>query len=215
MIPTGHCAQLGALTPLAPAPFLSQVSRYLQKMPAPESSYHSKADLPTWQGASTALQSCPMLLVTTRALLCPLSAIISQNISSRKSPAAPEAKTCCRKRKNLHHHWTKLKGSRRTAINCVGVSQQLWDFLPLLLWWGKNSSASSPPGSSQSQPTQITHRYGMGKSQLSLAIKLQQGNTTQQKTTAKNPKNQKVMLHFCKKKLKIKCVQAFFPSNSF
>lgn len=149
MIPTRHCVQLSALTPASSctSPLLGETLSQ-EKMPAPESSYHSKADLPPRQGVSTARQSCPTLLFTARALLCLLSAIISQNTSPHKPPAALEAMTCCRKRKNLHQHGTKLKESRRTAINCVGVSQELWDFLPLLLRRGKNSSASSLPGSS-------------------------------------------------------------------
>lgn len=42
----------------------------------------------------------------------------------------------------------------------------------------KNNSSFSLPCSSWSQPTQTTHTWGTGKSQPSLVIKLQQGNTT-------------------------------------
>lgn len=93
MIPTrNHCSELGALTPSGFHTSHSWVSHYLQeKMPAPECSYHSEGDLPAHRGVSTAQQSCPMLLVTTWALPCLLSAVISQNTSPHKPPAAPQA----------------------------------------------------------------------------------------------------------------------------
>lgn len=65
--------------------FRELVSHYLQeKMLSPDSSYHSRADLPAQKWLSTAKQSGPMQLVTTRALLGPLYAGISQNTSPHR-----------------------------------------------------------------------------------------------------------------------------------
>lgn len=144
MIPTRLHAQLGAPTPAGSCASLTWVSHYLQqKMPAPESSYPGKHIC--WHSRGFPQPSSPAQHCWLPQGLC--SACYLPLFPKHITSCSPGGKDLLQEKKELPA-LNNIKEHRTTAINCVGVSQQLWDFLPLLLWRGKNSSASSLPGSS-------------------------------------------------------------------
>lgn len=100
-------------------------------MPAPESSYHSRADFPTQQGfpqPNSPASHCWLMwgLCSAQSLL---------RYPSFPKDVTMQASSIHRGKdfsKNLHQQWIKLQDSR-TVISYADVSEQLWDFLSFLL----------------------------------------------------------------------------------